>query len=506
MSEPGDDRRAARRGGSASTFARDPRVQLLAVFGGALVLRVVLAVAVLPDSGHRSDLAILAQWANELAQNGPGAFYRPDAGYFADYPPLYLYVLWATGVAGSWLSAGASPEYAPFVLKLPFILADLAAAWFLLLLVRRTIGWSAGLVAAALFLFNPAVVLISTVWGQNDPVATAAVLATLWLLATDRLEWAAAAACAAMLVKFQYGFMVPLVGIVLIRRALVGPAGRTAGWRRAARAAAAGLATTILLCLPFGLLPIAPWDPAHSLAARLAAANGAFPGLTQNAFNLWMNPIANVILSGPSGLTEGHVVDDTVSLIAIGGLGISAQWLGNVLFVAATVVALLFLRHRDDALAVCFVALTIAVAFFDLPTRIHERYLYPAVALVIPFLWARAAWRLAFVGLSVVLLLDAYWVYTLPIGNAGPGRGPLADTIFSAAGIYLVSLVPTVILAWLLWTTRRPGLVPLGLDAAGAATGAEPVPRPAPNRWPGRASPRRSRAAPNRVPGRWPSR
>ena len=86
-------------------------------------------------------------------------------------------------------------------------------------------GPSAGIVAAALFLFNPAIVLISTIWGQNDPVATAAVLATAWLLATDRLEWAAAAAVVATLVKFQYGFMVPIVGIVLIRRALVGSAG-----------------------------------------------------------------------------------------------------------------------------------------------------------------------------------------------------------------------------------------------------------------------------------------
>ena len=76
-------------------------------------------------------------------------------------------------------------------------------------------------------------------------------------------------------------------------------------------------------------------------------------------------------------------------------------------------------------------ALTIAIAFFDLPTRIHERYLYPAVALVIPLLWARGrSWRLAFVGVSLVLLLDAYWVYSLPIGNARPGRGPLADTVF----------------------------------------------------------------------------
>ena len=45
-----------------------------------------------------------------------------------------------------------------------------------------------------------------------------------------------------------------------------------------------------------------------------------------------MNPFADVILTGASGLTEGHVVDDTVALISIGGVGLSAQWLGNILF------------------------------------------------------------------------------------------------------------------------------------------------------------------------------
>ena len=128
-------------------------------------------------------------------------------------------------------------------------------------------------------------------------------------------------------------------------------------------------------------------------------------------------------------------MDNTTALFTIGGVGLSTQWLGNILFAAATALALLVLRRRDDALAVCFVALTIAVAFFDLPTRIHERYLYPAVALAIPFLWARGrSWRLVYAGVSIVLFLDAYWVYTLPIGNIGPGRGLLADTVYSPRG------------------------------------------------------------------------
>ena len=53
---------------------------------------------------------------------------------------------------------------------------------------------------------------------------------------------------------------------------------------------------------------------------------------------------------------------------------------------------------------------------------------------------AGAAWRLLHVALSAVLALDAYWVHSLPIGNAGPGRGIVGETAYSAAGIYVTSM------------------------------------------------------------------
>ena len=123
-----------------------------------------------------------------------------------------------------------------------------------------------------------------------------------------------------------------------------------------------------------------------------------------------------------------------------------------------------FLR-RSDGVAIVVVALTIAVAFFVLPTRIHERYLYPALALGLPLLAAGIAWRRLYVALTAVLFLDVYWVYSLPIGNAGPGRGILGDTIYRPAGIYALSAVATVSMAWLLWRVWRPLSLPWAATA-----------------------------------------
>ena len=448
---------------------------LTVLFSGALLLRLFLAFVVFPDSGHRSDLGILTDWAHELAANGPGAFYRPDSGYFADYPPVYLYILWLTGVVGRWWSTVfGGQDVTPAMIKLPFILADLGAGAFVLLLGRRLFGERAGLIGAVAFLFNPAVILVSTIWAQNDSIATMAVVAAAWLLVTGRTEGAAAVAVVAMLVKFQYGFFVPVVAVVGLKRHLLGVSSDATLDRRpepfrVLLALVVAAAALVVTCWPFGMVPFDPGHPSYSLFHRFLGAAGAFPGVTQNAFNLWMNPFFDIVRVGSSGLTEGHVVDDAVAVLSIGGVSLTWQWIGNLLFIGAVAVALLVLRRRDDGPAIVFVALTIAVAFFALPTRVHERYLYPALALGIPFLAVRS-WRWLCVALSAIAFLDVYWVYSLPIGNAGPGRGILGPTVYSPAGIYFLSAVTVIAMVWLLAKALDPIGLPWGVATPSRAT------------------------------------
>ena len=462
---------------------------MVTLFGAGLLVRLLIAVVILPDGGHRSDLQIVTEWARELAENGPGAFYRPDSGHFADYPPAYLYVLWLTGVAGqAWSSAFGGPDVTPLMLKLPFMLADLGVAAVLFLLTRHLFGRRAGVAAAAIYLFNPAVILISTVWAQNDPIATLAVLVAIHLLVTGRTVAAAAVAVLAMLVKFQYGFAIPIVAIVGLRRYLasswdgVGSISSD-GLRQIGLSIVAGISTLLVVSWPFRLAVFDPGNPAYSLVHRFVGASQAFPGVTQNAFNLWMNPFFDVVIRGSSGLTEGHVVDDTTIAVAIGGLALTWQWVGNLLFIAAVAIALSVLIRRIDGPTIVFVALLIAVAFFALPTRVHERYLYPALALGLPLLAAGTAWRFLYVALSAVAFLNIYWVYSLPMGNAGPGRGILGDTVYSAAGIYGLSAMTVAVMAFLAFRALRPESLPWrhasdsGRSAARASTVARALAR-----------------------------
>lgn len=449
---------------------------LLALLGAGLLVRLAVAFVLFPDSGHRTDLAILTEWAHDLARNGPGSFYRPDAGYFADYPPVYLYVLWLTGVLGrAWSSAFGGADVTPAMIKLPFMLADIGAGALVFLLARRLFGPRAGLIGAAAFLFNPAVILVSTIWAQNDSIATLFVVAAAWLLASGRTEGAAAVSVIAMLVKFQYGFMIPVVALVGWKRHVLGRSSDAAfdgrrEWRRVAMSLAAGTIALLVICLPFGLVPFDPANPAHSLLHRFIGASQAFPGVTQNAFNLWMDPLLDIVRVGSTGLTEGRVVSDTDSLLVIAGLGLNWQTIGNVLFLAAVAVSLLVLRRRDDGPAVTFVALVLAVSFFVLPTRVHERYLYPALAFGIPFLAVRVGgWRALYAAISLIAFLDVFWVFTLPVGNGGPDRGLLGTTVLSPAGIYFLAFVSVIALVWLVRRALDPVGLPWGIVAPSPA-------------------------------------
>ena len=58
-----------------------------------MALRLVLSLV---TEGYPYDMSCFVAWGEKLAAQGPAAFY--SEGYFADYPPGYLYVLGLVGL------------------------------------------------------------------------------------------------------------------------------------------------------------------------------------------------------------------------------------------------------------------------------------------------------------------------------------------------------------------------------------------------------------------------
>jgi hypothetical protein len=462
----------------------DPATLVVILIVLGVLLRAVIGGIYLPYSGFRIDVGDFSAWAQRLASGGPAHFYAPD--YFGDYPPGYMYVLWLLGSIGDWLRPLTGVLITGGLVKVPGILADAGVAWLLFSFARRFghgwLGsWSGerlGLVAAVIYLFNPGTIFNSSVWGQVDSVGTLAALGTIYLLARGWTEAAAVGAVIALLVKFQFGFLVPIVAIVGVKRHLFGRSsdplldGRPAPVR-VLSSVVAGLGSLVLLILPFGFSVWSPADPGRSLVGKFLEAADTYRGLTINGFNLWRNPfsgLGNTLQWGcdvaPPTCGPGQGVAFT-----LGTAPITWQLVGTLLFAAAAMLAFWQVARRDDPRGLLVGALVLAVAFFALPTRVHERYLFPALAIGALLVARSWRWAALYAVLSVSFFANVYWVYTADwsfagsaVMNPGVGGKPmprdplLSSLVFNDTGIYLLSFVIVLALAWLLVQSARMAL------------------------------------------------
>jgi hypothetical protein len=478
---------------------------VIAIIFAGILLRALVAGVILPLSGFRIDVTDFTLWGQRLATHGPGEFYAP--GLFTDYPPGYLYVLWLLGTIGRELQPLLGADITRGLVKIPGILADGAIAWVLFDYSRRFLdgcfggiaGERIGLVAAVVYLFNPGTFFDSSVWGQVDSVGTLAVLASLYWLARGWTEAAAIGAVLAVLIKYQFGILLPVVAVVGVKRHLLGRSSDPAhdgrpDPLRVLTSLAAGLGSMVLLILPYRLTIWAPSDPEHSLINKFSVAANFYQGLSLNAFNLWNNPWSGIGFQRWGCDAPGNELcgANQGTAFLLGNTSVSWQAVGNILFAAAVLAALWQIARRDDPAGVLRGTLLIAVAFFALPTRVHERYLFPALALAAPLVLRSWRWAVLYATLSFVFFANVYWVYTGDWSYVGgptmnPGvngvamaRDPvLQGLLYSKEVINVISAMVVVACGLLVWRAIRDGLAP----AHGRAPAADRVERGPPGAY-----------------------
>ena len=398
------------------------RTWFLLILGAGLALRVVLAFVVFPGQGFAADMRSFENWAGTLARVGPGGFYAASG---ANYPPGYMYVLWLVGEAGAIAAPIIHVSTADAILwliRIPPILADLAIAVLLYRAGTRWYGGRAGLAAAALYLFIPISWYDSALWGQVDAVGALLMLAALLALADGWSEPALVLAVLGVLVKPQDAICLVVVLPVLLRRHVLwvgsGPAPKL-GRRLAALDDRTGgrltdqgplrLGVALLIATVAGIVLLLPFDIARYAPSSLAdlpvmgqvagliglfqSVSGQYAVLTANAFNVWAlmgsQPLA-AIASGTGSWTPD-------SLVVFAGL--AAVQLGALMLAAVCVIVAAGLLLRDDRRSVVLAFAVVAFAFYAVPTRVHERYLFPffpaAALLAAPYLGRAVAYCVA---------------------------------------------------------------------------------------------------------------
>ena len=141
------------------------------LFITGLLLRLILGYF---NLGFPYDTACFSIWSDRMFTVGAGEFYSPDM--FTDYPPGFMYILYVIGAFRSLLQLPTYSGAHLLLLKLPAIICDMICTALLYREASAKYSSSHANLVAGLYLFNPAVILNSSVWGQVDSVYTLTVM------------------------------------------------------------------------------------------------------------------------------------------------------------------------------------------------------------------------------------------------------------------------------------------------------------------------------------------
>jgi len=354
------------------------------------------------------DTQDFMSWFQTAATHGLRVFYDVT---WSDYPPFNVYFFWIFGLLAQRLSLFGSILFT-YVMKLPANIFDMGTALLIFFFVRPRLSFKKSILAMGLYAFNPAVIFDAAVWGQFDAIYAFFLLLSLMLVFKSKPKLAVVAFMLGVLTKPQSIAFAPLFLFLIWRKT---------DWKGFLASIAVALGTVFAVILPF------QWtnnNPVSFLTKIYIGAYSTYNYNSINAFNFWA--------------FGGMWVKETLATFVIG-------WAAF-----ATVAAFaLYVAHKrldsDKELVAVFAAFVLFFAFFMLPTRIHERYLFPAfsmLALLFPFV--KKIRSLYAVLTATCLVNQAYVLYWL--NKAFPYAADLSGDLV----VFAISLINSLAFLYVL--------------------------------------------------------
>ena len=319
----------------------------------ALLVRVALSACV---AGYGVDMGCFGAWASRMAAVGPANFY--EEGYFCDYPPAYMLVLGALGGFANLFGLSFGTMGGEMLLKTVPIFCDILLALAVFLATDRVVGRRPALGMAALMALNPAYIITGACWGQIDSVL--AVLLVALLLLARRGKWQAAIPvfALAVLAKPQAGLLVPL-GLAALARDLVKD---KASRKPIALGLLGGVLVTAVIVLPFSANQSSPlW-----IVDKYVETLSSYAYATLSTGNL-------MFLLGGNWTPNDQAV---LGPITYGQLGMALMVLSFAFGI------IVYLRGTGRRRLMLAGAATMQLVFV-LGSKMHERYILPALALLL---------------------------------------------------------------------------------------------------------------------------
>jgi hypothetical protein len=381
------------------------RKRLTILLAAGFVLR--LAIAPFPG-GFGYDVATFQSWAQTLSDYPVADFYEHAEA--ADHLPGDLWVM--KGLQAGFEALGGenlSGGLFAWLLKVVPAVCDILVALLVFAITRRFTSAESGVRAAAWYYLNPAVLFVTAVWGQWDALSLGVLLAGVYLVVRRDWTWIVSSPLFVWAVLIKPQLAVPgliFLSLILLRLYDARPISREQVGRFALAGAGSvvlGLATAVAVLKPFGVDLLWKVGGTSTLMERLQEALELYPQTTLGAANVWMIPIGSL----------ERIEDDSPVV-----LGLSPNQWGTVgLAIALVFVALTMLRRFGPERrfeAATWAAGAAIFAIFMVPTRVHERYLFPILVFGLLYVALRAYERRVsrlYWAISIVFALNLALVY-----------------------------------------------------------------------------------------------
>ncbi len=326
------------------------------IFAGILT-RLVIAAGI---HGYQSDIDCFTGWSQIAYNGGLDHFYT--SGYFADYPPLYMYVLYFLGMLQSVFSISANV----FLIKLPAIACDVVLALLIYGAAKKHLDLTQAVFVFACVILNAALIVNSAAWGQIDILYVFLALICLYLLMGEHYLPAVVVFVLALLLKVQAVLLGPVL-LYVFARGIIKRESRKKALVGLLAGCGLGAAVAILLILPFtGGRPLT-W-----ILDLYLNSIGGYSYAAINAFNLYgllglnWTPLSTLFLGLPINVW---------GTIAIAAVCVYAAWL-------------YWLDARGKNLF--GIAAFIALGVYMFAHSMHERYSFAApILLLVAFVFKK---------------------------------------------------------------------------------------------------------------------
>ncbi len=338
----------------------------------SIALGLLLRWYLLFQPGYEMDIATFIYWSNKIKEGGFWSLYTSNYQSGLDYPPLIPLL------GNYWLNwQNLFTLTAPQMFKLMPTLAEIIFSVIAAIFVYRSKSKYVNILLP-LVIIQPALSLITTGWGQVDSILSLFIICALVLI-DKNLYLGSLFVFLALLTKPQAYFGIFVFYLVILFRK---------GWKVALQQAVFFFVLVAIAYLVFR-------QNGSDFLAVYMLSSSRYPYNSMNAFNLWW------LIDGSKSIN----ISDTIGNV------FSSKQVGIGLFAIFVLPMVLYLYKKAKTIPEYFLAASyMYLIFFVFPTQIHERYLFPAIALL-PFAAVkdkRILW--IYILLSITLLLNNYSV------------------------------------------------------------------------------------------------